>query len=153
MIGFALGCVAALAFLSFVHISYVEDHSWLPIVIIVVLGVIGAIIALLIQKPLIILSTCLVGQYNILLRILPTLVVNLDSSRSICQPACLIMICLYACRFIYPSNCPLECLSTCLLVCLSVYLSICLSALSKNCWLQSSTIFISIPAQFVSSVH
>ena len=63
LIGFALGCVAGLAFLSFVHIGYVEDHSWLPVVIIVVLGVIGAIIALLIQKPLIILSTSLVGQY------------------------------------------------------------------------------------------
>jgi hypothetical protein len=62
VIGFALGVVAGLSLLPFIHISYVEDHSWLPIVIVVVLGVIGAIIALMIQKPLIILSTSLLGQ-------------------------------------------------------------------------------------------
>jgi hypothetical protein len=67
VIGFALGVVAGLSLLPFIHISYVEDHSWLPIVIVVVLGVIGAIIALMIQKPLIILSTSLLGGYLIVM--------------------------------------------------------------------------------------
>ena len=61
VVGFALGCVAALAFLSFAHISYIEDHSWLPIVIILALGIVGVVVTLIIQKPLIILSTSVVG--------------------------------------------------------------------------------------------
>ncbi|XP_065842350.1 transmembrane protein 198-B-like [Oscarella lobularis] len=61
--GFALGAVAALSFLAYVHIKYVEEHSWLPIVIIIGLGIIGGIIALLIQRPLLIIATSVIGSY------------------------------------------------------------------------------------------
>jgi len=59
--GAALGGIAAWFLLSIIHVDYLQEHRWVPILILLVVAVIFGVIALFVQKWFLIFSTPVIG--------------------------------------------------------------------------------------------